>query len=331
MRRNPLWPCLLFRIKELVFLNISLTITTMAHTTYPTPHSRAVRSLDLSLLQTSAPDPQLSGTPRSVSPAHRRYSSFSRLSTSFTDLAADGTEQPASNDHPASYQQLNFFEGQHVGCASRVEDSPSILFGTSYEVSLVSEQSHADGGYTQSPTHLQKPAFVKSSSSFCGSSDPDADSEAASSPLPKRRKRKACCGAMSGSRWKAQDPGNRFVICKYGERVGGPTCGAIIKVFHCRRTQLQNHLYDVHWDGDKTGTAECLWGPPNHACLCEVPINKEGMARHILDTPHSFGDRDDQSATKIVFNKFFCRHCGKSFGRSDSMARHVNVNRCRWK
>ncbi|KIK02993.1 hypothetical protein K443DRAFT_131621 [Laccaria amethystina LaAM-08-1] len=296
----------------------------MAHTTYPTPRFRAVRSLDLSLLQTSAPDPQLSGTPRSVSPAHRRYSSFSHLSTPFTDFAvlSAATEQPASNDHPASYQQLNFFEGQH-GCASQVEDSPSILFGTSYEVSLVSEQSHADGGYTQCPTRSQKRASVKSSSSFYGSSN----AKAASSPLPKRRKRKACCGAMSGSRWKAQDPDNRFVVCKYGERVGGPTCGAIIKVFHCRRTQLQNHLYDVHWDGDKTGIAECLWGPPNHACLCEVPINKEGMARHILDTPHSFGDRDDQSATKIVFNKFFCRHCGKSFGRSDSMARHVNVNR----
>lgn len=310
----------------------------MAHTAYPTPQFRTVHSFDPSLPQPSAhiqlstpPDPQLSGTYQSVFPAHRRYSSFPRLSTSFTDLAADRTAagQPASNDHPASYQQL---KGQH-GCTSKVEDSPSILFGASCEVSLVSEQSHSDEGYAQCPTRSQKCASVKSSSSFCGSSDAgsDADSEVASSPLPKLVKRKACCGAMNGSRWEAQDPDNRFVICKYGERVGGPTCGAIIKVFRCRRTQLQNHLYDVHWDGDKTGKAECLWGPPNHACLCEVPINKEGMARHILDTPHSFGDRDDESATKIVFNDFPCPHCKKSFSRSDSMARHVNVNRCGWK
>lgn len=317
----------------------------MAHTTYPIPQFQAVHSLNPSLPQPSAhiqlstsPDPQLSGIPQSVSPAHRPYFSSSHLSASFTDLAADRTttEQPASNDHPASYQQLNFFEGQY-GCTSlKVEDSPSLLFGDSCEVSLGSEQSHADEGYVQCLTRSQKraSASVRSSSSesFYGSSDADADSEAASSPLPKRRKRKGCCGAMSGGRrWKAQDPHNRFVICKYGERVGGPTCGAIIKVFHCRRTQLQNHLYNVHWDGDKNGTAECLWGPPNHACHCEVPINKEGMARHILDTPHSFGDRDDESATKIVFNEFFCPHCGKSFSRSDSMARHVDFNRCDWK
>ena len=310
----------------------------MAHTICPTIQFRTVHSFAPSLSQPSAhiqsstsTHSQLSGTPQSVSPAHRRYSSFPHLSTSFTDLAADrtATEQPSSNDHPASYQQLNFFEGQH-GCATKVEDSPSILFDASCEVSLVSEQSHADSeGHFKCPTRLQERASVKPSSSVYGSSD--ADSEAAPSPLPKRRKRKACCGAMSSSRWKAQDPGNRFVICKYGERLGGPTCGAIIKVFRCRRTQLQNHLYDVHWDGDRAGTAECLWGPPNHACLCQVPINKEGLARHILDTPHSFGDRDDESATKMVFNEFLCPHCKKSFSRSDSMFRHVKVNRCCWK
>ena len=106
----------------------------MAHTTYPTTQFRTVHSFAPSLSQPSAHIQsststllQLSGTPQSVSPAHRRYSSFPHLSPPFTDLAADrtATEQPASNDHPASYQQLNFFEGQH-GCATKVEDSPSI-------------------------------------------------------------------------------------------------------------------------------------------------------------------------------------------------------------
>lgn len=313
----------------------------MAHTTYPTPvpQFQAVHSFDPSLPQPSAhiqlsmsPYPQLSGTPQFVFPAHRRYSSFPHISTSFPDLAADrtATEQPSFNDHEASYQQLNFFEGQH-GCAFKVEDSPPILFEASCEVSLVSGQTHVDEGYTQCPTGSQERTSVKSSSSVCGSSDADsdADSEAAPSPLPKRGK--ACCGAIrGGGRWKAQDPESRFVICKYGEREG-QICGAIIKVFRGRRSQLQNHLYEVHWNGDKTGTAECLWGPPNHACPSEVPMKKEAMARHILDSPHSFGDRDDEPARKIVFNDFLCPYCGKSFCRSDSMFRHVTFNRCGWK
>ena len=305
----------------------------MAHTT-PTSQLQTIsHSFDPCLLQlshhiqSSSPDQQSSGTPQSVSSARLRYSSFPRLVMPVTSVVA---HKPATgrltHSGPGVYQQLGCSKDFCDSCAIKREDSPSpTLSASNHGRELVSKLNNLKESSVDS-SRSQNRAFVKLSSLSSGS---DADDEGTSSSF---NKIEASCETRRSSSdgLMAQDPNNRFVICKFGERAGQPTCGAIIKVFHGRRAHLQNHLYKVHWNGDKTGTAECLWGPPDQACPCNLPINKNGMARHILDTPHSFGDRAE-SATRAVatFNQFSCPHCGKSFSRIDSCTRHVNNKVCR--